>query len=101
MLCLDGDICRHVTIRQQFPPNHIKKHNFDKTNERVDDFDMAPFANIMKALQYTGGACVNFKWDGLKLDIFEINPRFGGSAFTNQFLEELLPLPLEISNNIE
>ena len=43
-------------------------------------------------LNYTGGLNFDFKFDELtkKIYIFEINPRFGGSAFTNNFIYELL-----------
>ena len=43
-------------------------------------------------INYTGGLCINFKYDenNNNIYIFEINPRFGGSAFTNNFIYELL-----------
>lgn len=39
--------------------------------------------------------CINFKYDEIlnKLYIFEMNPRFGGSAFSCNFIYELLCIP--------
>jgi len=91
-LCIKGKIINSKIIRFKFDKFHIKTYNFPKNYETVTDFDIKIFEKLMKKLKYTGGTCINFKYDTTtkKIDIFELNPRFGGSAFTNNFIYELL-----------
>jgi carbamoylphosphate synthase large subunit len=76
----------------KFDKFHIKTSNFPNNYETVTDIDIKIFEKLMKNLKYTGGTCINFKYNTTtkKIDIFELNPRFGGSAFTNNFIYELL-----------
>lgn len=92
MLCIDGIIVNCKIIRHKFAKYNIKKTNFPNNYENVDNFDTEIFKKIFKHLNYSGGACINFKYDQLlnKIYIFEINPRFGGSAFTCGFIYDLL-----------
>jgi carbamoylphosphate synthase large subunit len=92
MLCIDGIIINYKIIRQPFNDFNIKKNNFSKNYENVDFFDISIFQQIISKLNYSGGINFDFKFNVItnKLYIFEINPRFGGSAFSTNFIYELL-----------
>ena len=92
MLCIDGLIMNYKIIRSKYPKYNINKINFPNNYENVKNFDIKIFENIINKLNYSGGVCIDFKFNELtnKLNIFEINPRFGGSAFTCNFIYELL-----------
>jgi carbamoylphosphate synthase large subunit len=92
ILCINGNIKTWKIIRFKFDKFHIKTSNFPNNYETVTDIDIKIFEKLMKNLKYTGGTCINFKYNTTtkKIDIFELNPRFGGSAFTNNFIYELL-----------
>ena len=92
MLCIDGKIINYKIIRHKYRKHYIKKTNFPKNYENVENFDITIFENIFNKLNYSGGACINFKFNETtnKLYIFEINPRFGGTAFTSDFIYELI-----------
>lgn len=92
MLCIDGIIITQKIIRFKYKKYNIKKNNFPKNYENYENFNDIIFKNIIKKINYSGGLCINFKLDEInnKLYIFEINPRFGGSAFSNNFIYELL-----------
>ena len=66
--------------------------NFPHNYEIVENIDIYIFEKIIIKLNYTGGINFDFKFNFFldKIDIFEINPRFGGSAFTLNFIYELL-----------
>lgn len=90
-LCIDGKIINHKIIKKSYPPNYIKKNNF-KNFIKVLDFPIDLIETITLKLNYTGGGNIDFKYDEetKQIFIFEFNPRFGGSAFTNNFIYELL-----------
>lgn len=92
MLCIDGLIVTQKIIRFKYEKNYIKKGNFPKNYENVENLNTDIFKNIISKLNYSGGLCINFKVDDLtnNIYIFEINPRFGGSAFAHNFIYELL-----------
>lgn len=93
MLCIDGIIINWKVIRFKYDKYHIKKKNFPNNYENIENFDIEIFKKIIKTLNYSGGICIDFKIDDSnKLYIFEINPRFGGSAFSCNFIQELLCL---------
>lgn len=91
-LCANGKIINSRIIRSKYKKFHIKKSPFDKNKSEFVEFDIEPFKRIVYDLKYSGGLNIDFKFDDetKKIDIFEINPRFGGSAFTNNFIYELL-----------
>ena len=95
MLCIDGVIITQKIIRFKYKKNHIKKITFPNNYENVENLNTDIFKNIISKLNYSGGLCINFKVDELDnhIYIFEINPRFGGSAFANNFIYELLCIP--------
>ena len=97
MLCIDGDIINYKIIRYTYSEYHIKHRNFPDNCEHIENFDITVFQNIMRDINYSGGVCIDFKFnkESNKLYIFEINPRFGGSAFTCNFIDELLCIPDE------
>jgi carbamoylphosphate synthase large subunit len=92
MLCIDGIIINWKIIRFKYTKYNIKKTNFPKNYENVKNFNINMFENIFNKLNYSGGICINFKFNNFtnELYIFEINPRFGGSAFSCNFIYELL-----------
>ena len=92
MLCIDGFIINWKIIRFKYKKYNIKCTNFPKNYENIVDFDINIFENIIYKLNYSGGVCIDFKFNDLnnKLNIFEINPRFGGSAFECNFIYDLL-----------
>lgn len=92
LLCINGKIINNKIIRFKYEKYNIKKTNFPNDYENVEDFNIEIFAKIMHNLNYSGGVCIDFKFDekNKKMYIFEINPRFGGSAFTCNFIYELL-----------
>jgi carbamoylphosphate synthase large subunit len=92
MLCISGKIINTKIVRHKYKKYNIKTRNFPNTYETVMNVDINVFETIIKHLDYSGGMCINFKMNELtnKLYIFEINPRFGGSAFTCNFIYELL-----------
>lgn len=90
MLCIDGEIINYKIIREIFSKkSYIKKKNY-KNYEEVKDFDITLFRKIIKQLNYSGGCNIDFKFVNNIIYIFEINPRFGGSAFTCNFFYELI-----------
>ena len=90
-LCIDGIIVTSKIIRFKYNKYNIKKTNFPKNYENVENFNIDIFKNIVYDLKYSGGMCINFKINNSdNIYIFEINPRFGGSAFSNNFIYELL-----------
>ena len=94
MLCIDGKIITQKIIRYKYNKYNIKKSNFPKNYEVIENLDTSIFTNIFEKLNYSGGANIDFKCDeSNNIYIFEINPRFGGSAFTNNFIYELLCIP--------
>lgn len=97
-LCIDGDIITHKVIRYKYPQYTIKNENFPADFETIHNFDLDVFNKIMNKLNYSEGACINFKIDNDEIKIFEINPRFGGSAFTNDFIYDLLCIKLFPNN---
>jgi carbamoylphosphate synthase large subunit len=92
MLCIDGIIVNWKVIRFIYKKYNIKKTNFPNNYENIENFNIGVFKNIIKNLNYSGGTCIDFKFNSLNnsLYIFEINPRFGGSAFTCNFIYKLL-----------
>lgn len=96
LMCIDGRIEKSWILGfpfQRYHPYHIKCTNFPSMSYVIRNKGLlARFAPIVKHLQYTGGMCINFKWnpDLGKVWIFEINPRLGGSAFELGFLRHLL-----------
>lgn len=91
ILCINGKIINYKIIRFRYPKYTIKTQNFPENYENIEIFDITIFEKIIINLQYMGGLCINFKMDDLgNIYIFEINPRFGGSAFTNNFIYDLL-----------
>lgn len=101
LLCISGEICRWKTLCRRFDPYFVKTENFpddplttriDETTQEKTPLWIVSLASIVRHLNYTGGMCVDFKMTQEKeMKIFEINPRFGGSAFTHGFIGELLP----------
>ena len=91
-MCINGKIINWKTIRYKYKKYTIKNNNFPNDYENVIDFKIQIFENIISKLNYTGGMCIDFKYNDFtnNVDIFEINPRFGGSAFTHDFIYELL-----------
>jgi len=91
MLCIDGAIINQKIIRFRYEKYYIKKGNFARNHEKVVNLDTSIFEKIIYDLNCSGGICIDFKVDdNNNLYIFEINPRFGGSAFWNNFIYELL-----------
>lgn len=92
MLCIKGKIINWKIIRCKYPKNTIKKNNFPKNYENIENIEIKLFEMIIEKLNYSGGINFDFKYDEntSQIYIFEINPRFGGSAFTNNFIYELL-----------
>jgi carbamoylphosphate synthase large subunit len=96
LLCINGKIINYKIIKYKYEKFNIKRNNFPKNYEEDKNFNIKLFEPLIFKLNYSGGACINFKFDDIqnKLCIFEINPRFGGSAFTNNFIYELLCINL-------
>lgn len=95
LLCVDGNIINCKIISHSYPKNTIKKSNFPPSYKTVENKHIVDiFAKIVLKLNYNGGMCINFKFneETRKIDIFEINPRFGGSAFTHNFIKELITI---------
>lgn len=92
ILCVHGIIRNAVVLREKYPQHYIKKTNFSVSCERVHDFNIQIFSPLFRRLRYSGGVDIDFKFDPVtrQISIFEINPRFGGSAFTLGFIHELL-----------
>jgi carbamoylphosphate synthase large subunit len=92
MLCINGTIINWKIIRFKYPKYTIKRDNFPNNYENIVNFEVKLFQPIITKLNYTGGICIDFKFDTStnNIYIFEINPRFGGSAFSNNFIYELL-----------
>jgi carbamoylphosphate synthase large subunit len=92
MLCINGKIINWKIIKFKYEEFTIKKGNFPDNYESVENINLYFFEQIIIKLNYTGGICFDFKFDFSlnKIDIFEINPRFGGSAFTLGFIYDLL-----------
>jgi predicted ATP-grasp superfamily ATP-dependent carboligase len=91
MLCNCGEILTWKIIRYKYPPNIIKTQLFPPDYEEVAVLPPI-FGDIVRKLQYSGGINFDFKMDGIKVYIFEINPRFGGSAFSLDFIGNLLSI---------
>lgn len=96
MLCVNGKIINYKIIKFRFNKYHIKKHNFPSNYENVTNIKIELFEQIIEKLNYSGGINIDFKIDesndNTHIYIFEINPRFGGSAFSNNFICDLLSI---------
>lgn len=92
LLCINGKIVNWKVIKHRYHNYHIKRANFPKNYINVPTFDIKIFEKIISKINYTGGMCIDFKYNKItnKVYIFEMNPRFGGSAFTNNFIYNLL-----------
>jgi carbamoylphosphate synthase large subunit len=92
LLCISGKIINHKIIRFKYKKFHIKNSNFPVNYENIEFIDIELFGKIIEKLNYTGGMCVDFKFNTStnNIYIFEMNPRFGGSAFSCNFIYELL-----------
>jgi carbamoylphosphate synthase large subunit len=92
MLCINGKIINWKILKYKYDKFTIKKEMFPPNYENVEDIDIYIFEQIIQKLNYTGGINFDFKFNysSNKLDIFEINPRFGGSAFLRDFIYDLL-----------
>ena len=91
-LCENGKILTHHIIKNSYQKFNIKKRNFPMTSIVVNNFSLIWFEKIIEKLNYSGGINFDFKYDDAndQIYIFEINPRFGGSAFSNNFIYSLL-----------
>lgn len=91
-LCEEGKILNWKILKHKFFKYNIKQNNFPQNCTYVENFQIGIFEPIIKKLNYSGGMCIDFKYNEKKnkIYIFEINPRFGGSAFSNNFICELL-----------
>ena len=101
MLCIDGKINNWKIIRYKYTKFTIKKENFPHDYENVENMNILDACKrIIATLNYTGGICFDLKFDegSNKIDIFEINPRFGGSAFTCKFIDHLLSISTHVDN---
>jgi carbamoylphosphate synthase large subunit len=90
LFCINGNIINHKIARQKYDLYNIKSTPYDASCEYDDDFDMTVISDIIKQLNYSGGCCINFKMQNDTIQIFEMNPRFGGSAFSLRLFEELI-----------
>jgi len=92
MLCINGIIITYKIIKSKYKKFTIKQNNFPHNYEIDEHININFFEEIIMKLNYTGGICFDFKFNFLlnKIDIFEINPRFGGSAFALNFIYDLL-----------
>lgn len=97
ILCINGKIINWKIIKFRYEKYTIKKDNFPKNYENVKNIKIKLFEPIILKLNYTGGMCIDFKLESKtnNIYIFEMNPRFGGSAFTNNFIYELLCINME------
>lgn len=91
-LCIEGKIINIEIIKNEFPPMHIKKKNFINYTKVNDEHLTKIFEEITVKINYSGGGTIDFKYNDetKQIYIFEFNPRFGGSAFTNNFIDKLL-----------
>jgi carbamoylphosphate synthase large subunit len=92
MLCINRKIINWKIIKFKYEKFTIKKNNFPHNYEIVENIYINLFEEIIKKLNYTGGINFDFKFNfsSNKIDIFEINSRFGGSAFSLNFIYDLL-----------
>lgn len=90
-LCINGKIINIKIIKKLYPKYHIKKSNFINFIE-VNNFPIEIFEEITLKINYSGGGNIDFKYDEdkKKIYIFEFNARFGGSAFSKNFIYDLL-----------
>lgn len=96
MLCTCGKIINHRIIKFKYSKYHIKKKNFPSNYTNVTNIKIELFEQIIQKLNYSGGINIDFKIDesngNAHIYIFEINPIFGGSAFSNNFIYDLLSI---------
>jgi carbamoylphosphate synthase large subunit len=90
LFCIDGHIINYKITCQKYDLYNIKSTHFNALCEYVDDFDMTTIGDIIKQLNYSGGCCIDFKMQDGIMQIFEMNPRFGGSVFSLRLFEELI-----------
>ena len=92
MLCIHGKIINWKIIKFKYQKYTIKTNHFPKNYENVENIGIHIFEAIMMKLNYTGGVNIDFKFNPStnRIYIFEINPRFGGSAFSNNFFYDLI-----------
>ena len=77
ILAINGKIINSITYGTIFKTDHHIKHGASDTHIRDDHGYF--FSDIIRLLNYTGFACVDYKMKDGKPKIFEINPRPGGS----------------------
>jgi len=86
---LNGDIKHFIVYMATNNRKNYIQYGSMKTCVRMPDFNltnsacMNTFSELFKKLNYTGFACIDFKIIDNKLQIFEINPRLGGSLVCN------------------
>ena len=71
--------CYKMTNEHEF---FIQKGHMN-SYEKINDIDYSIFETIFSLVNYTGMACIDFKYKDGVIKIFEINPRFGGSLLRN------------------
>ena len=94
---MEKEINNYITSLNAIAPKESIKNELKKMfkqNKLMEAYNqiLPIFEQIITKLNYTGGICFDFKFDFLlnKINIFEINPRFGGSAFSHNFIYDLL-----------
>jgi carbamoylphosphate synthase large subunit len=98
-LVKDGDIKFHIIYKSLFHMDlfiHGHQHKpYGRIKVDIEAHILDPFKQIMKAINFTGVCCANYKIVNNLPIIFEINPRFGGSligieddlqVFINEYL---------------
>jgi len=91
-LVIHGKIVSSIHLRNKYK-NDVFIRRGNLTHYEIVEEDDKPFEIIFEKLNYTGLACIDYKKKDNIVQIFEINPRSGGTIIMNglfhMFLEKL------------
>ncbi len=83
ILVRDGRSVFHLNVTYEMGDRfYVKNKMFTQKNVSVnrDDKELDLFVAILALIGFENGTCCfNYKYDGDRIQIFELNPRFGGS----------------------
>jgi hypothetical protein len=81
LLARGGRILRSLTVEYRFDHDHHVKGRLrpPRGTRLVASRHLGDFAAMLAAIGFEGLCCVNYKLDGARPQVLEINPRFGAS----------------------
>lgn len=91
VICKDGEVLWSLLLGYVLPREFSIRPDGRSSPKiaALPESALKPLVTLLKKLNYTGPANIDFKIVGRKPIIFEINPRFGGSLMLPKFVDYL------------